>query len=154
MHWLFKEEPSHYSFDALAADGETRWSGVKNPQAQKHLRSVKKGDGVLYYHTGDEKAIVGLARAKADAYPDPEAAGQPSRPSSPASVGQASRPSGGPHVVDILPVRRLVRPVTLAELKAHPAFRDSPLARIPRLSVMPITDEEWTAVEQLAGEKL
>ena len=59
MHWLFKEEPSHYSFDALVADGGTSWSGVKNPQAQKNLRSVKKGDVILYYHTGDEKAVVG-----------------------------------------------------------------------------------------------
>jgi predicted RNA-binding protein with PUA-like domain len=136
MKWLFKEEPSHYSFDALAADGETRWSGVKNPQAQKNLRSVKKGDTILYYHTGDEKAVVGLARAKANAYPDPEDA------------------AAKMYVVDVLPVRRLARPVTLAELKANKAFRDSPLVRIPRLSVMPITDEEWAAVEKLAGEKL
>jgi predicted RNA-binding protein with PUA-like domain len=142
MHWLFKEEPSHYSFDALVADGETRWSGVKNPQAQKNLRAVKKGDTVLYYHTGDEKAVVGLARAKANAYPDPEA-----------GVGQSSSFVKG-HVVDVVPVRRLQRPVTLAELKADKAFRESPLVRIPRLSVMPITDEEWAAVEKLAGEKL
>jgi len=136
MHWLFKEEPSHYSFDALVADKETRWSGVKNPQAQKNLRSVKKGDAILYYHTGDEKAVVGLARAKANAYPDPEDT------------------AGKLHVVDVLPVRRLERPVTLAQLKANRAFKDSPLVRIPRLSVMPITDEEWAAVEKLAGEKL
>jgi predicted RNA-binding protein with PUA-like domain len=136
MHWLFKEEPSHYSFDALVKDGETRWSGVKNPQAQKNLRSVKKGDTILYYHTGDVKAVVGLAKAKANAYLDPED-----------SAGKLS-------VVDVLPVRPLKRPVTLAELKANPAFRDSPLVRIPRLSVMPITDEEWAAVEKLAGEKL
>jgi predicted RNA-binding protein with PUA-like domain len=142
MHWLFKEEPSHYSFDALVADGETRWSGVKNPQAQKNLRAVKKGDTVLYYHTGDEKAVVGLARAKANAYPDPEA-----------GVGQGSSFAKG-YVVDVVPVRRLQRPVTLAELKANQAFRESPLVRIPRLSVMPITDEEWAAVEKLAGEKL
>ena len=142
MHWLFKEEPSHYSFDALVTDGETRWSGVKNPQAQKNLRAVKKGDAILYYHTGDQKSVVGLARAKANAYPDPEA-----------GVGQSSSLAKA-HVVDVQPVRRLERPVTLAELKACPAFRDSPLVRIPRLSVMPITDEEWAAVEKLAGEKL
>ncbi len=136
MHWLFKEEPSHYSFDALVKDGETRWSGVRNPQAQKNLRSVKKGDSVLYYHTGDEKAVVGLARAKANAYFDPEDA------------------AGKMFVVDIVPVRPLKRPVTLAELKANKAFDGSPLVRIPRLSVMPITDEEWAAVEREAGEKL
>ena len=136
MHWLFKEEPSHYSFDALVKDRETRWSGVKNPQAQKNLRSVKKGDSVLYYHTGDEKAVVGLARAKVSAYPDPEDA------------------AGKMYVVDVVPVRLLKRPVTLAELKANKAFAGSPLVRIPRLSVMPITDEEWAAVEKTAGEKL
>lgn len=136
MHWLFKEEPSHYSFDALVADGGTRWSGVKNPQAQKNLRSVKKGDVILYYHTGDEKAVVALARAKANAYPDPEDA------------------SGKMYVVDVQPVRRLERPVTLAAVKASRAFADSPLVRIPRLSVMPITDEEWAALEKMAGEPL
>ena len=132
MKWLFKEEPSHYAYDALEADGGTRWSGVRNPQAQKNLRSVKKGDAILYYHTGDEKAVVGVARARGDAYADPD------------------DPSGKLFVVDVQPVHRLARPVTLAEIKASPAFRDSPLVRIPRLSVMPIRDEEWAAVEQLA----
>jgi predicted RNA-binding protein with PUA-like domain len=136
MNWLFKEEPSHYSFDALVKDGVTRWSGVRNPQAQKHLRSVRKGDAVLYYHTGDEKAVVGLARAAANAYPDPEDA------------------AGKQYVVDVKPVRRLGRPVTLAAVKADRAFRESPLVRIPRLSVMPVSDEEWEALERLAGEKL
>ncbi len=134
MHWLFKEEPSHYSYAALEADGGTRWSGVKNPQAQKYLRSVTKGDLVLYYHTGDEKAVVGVATARADAYPDPD------------------DKAGKVFVVDVVPMRKLARPVTLGELKAEPAFRDSPLARIPRLSVMPITDEQWRAVERLAGK--
>jgi predicted RNA-binding protein with PUA-like domain len=139
MNWLFKEEPSHYAFETLVADGATRWSGVKNPQAQKNLRSVRKGDAILYYHTGDEKAVVGLARAKGNAYPDPEM--------------EASQGTG-PHVVDVEPVRRLSRPVTLAAMKANAAFAESPLVRIPRLSVMPITDKEWAAVEKMAGEKL
>jgi len=73
MNWLFKEEPTHYSWDDFARDGGTRWSGVKNPLAQKHLRSVKKGDLVFYYHTGDEKAVVGLAEVVAAPYPDPGA---------------------------------------------------------------------------------
>src|SRR5919204_125810 len=71
MNWLFKEEPTHYGFDALVKDKMTVWSGVKNPLAQKHLRSVKKGDRIFYYHTGDEKAVVGIAKALGDAYPDP-----------------------------------------------------------------------------------
>src|SRR3954467_2472075 len=72
MNWLFKEEPTHYSFDALVKDKKTVWSGVKNPLAQKHLHAVKKGDRIFYYHTGDEKAVVGTAKALADAYPDPD----------------------------------------------------------------------------------
>lgn len=136
MKWLFKEEPSHYSFDALVDEGGTRWSGVKNPQAQKNLRSVRKGDAILYYHTGDEKAVVGLARAGGNAYPDPEDA------------------AGKMYVVDVKAVRRVARPVTLAEIKANAAFTESPLVRIPRLSVMPITDEEWGALEKMAGEPL
>src|ERR671913_2243909 len=71
MNWLFKEEPSNYSYDDLARDGKTSWTGVRNPVAQRHLRSVKKGDRIFFYHTGNEKAIVGIARAGADAYPDP-----------------------------------------------------------------------------------
>ena len=72
MKWLFKEEPTHYSYDNLVEDGRTEWSGVKNPLAQKHLRSVKKGDLIFYYHTGNEKAVVGIAKAAGDAYPDPK----------------------------------------------------------------------------------
>src|SRR5512146_2310513 len=98
--WLFKEEPSHYSYDQLKRDGKTTWSGVKNPLAQKHLRSVRKGDRVLYYHTGDEKAIVGVAKATTDAYADPE------------------DPAGKAVVVDVAPVKRLPRAVRLAEVKA------------------------------------
>ncbi len=72
MNWLFKEEPTHYSYDDLARDGKTSWTGVKNPLAQKHLRSVKKGDRIFYYHTGDEKAVVAIAKAATDAYADPK----------------------------------------------------------------------------------
>ena len=108
------------------------WSGVKNPLAQKHLRAVKKGDRIFYYHTGDEKAVVGIAKALADAYPDPE------------------DKTGKPVVVDVAPVKKLPRPVTLAEIKADPAFKDFPLVRISRLSVMPVTDAEWKRIETMA----
>jgi predicted RNA-binding protein with PUA-like domain len=134
MNWLFKEEPSHYSYDALVKERKTTWSGVKNPLAQKHLRSVRKGDRIFYYHTGDEKAIVGVAKAIGDAYPDPD------------------DPSGKAHVVDVAPERKLPRPVTLAEIKARPAFASFPLTRIPRLSVMPVSDREWTEIEKMAGK--
>jgi predicted RNA-binding protein with PUA-like domain len=134
MNWLFKEEPAHHSFDAFAKDRETVWSGVRNPLAQKHLRAVKKGDRIFYYHTGGEKSVVGTARALADAYPDP------------------NDPSGKSAVVDIAPVKKLPRPVTLAEIKADASFKTFPLVRISRLSVMPVTDAEWKRIEAMAGK--
>jgi len=132
MNWLFKEEPSHYSFDTFAKDKGTVWSGVKNPVAQRHLHAVKKGDRVFYYHTGDEKAIVGIAKATSNAYPDPQDA------------------SGKFAVVDIAPVGKLKRPVTLKEIKADRAFKEFPLVRISRLSVMPVTEAEWERIEGLS----
>jgi predicted RNA-binding protein with PUA-like domain len=132
MNWLFKEEPTHYSYDALVKDKKTMWSGVKNPLAQKHLRSVKKDDRIFYYHTGDEKSVVGIAKALGDAYPDP------------------SDKSGKHSVVDVAPVKKLPRAVTLAEIKADSAFKDFPLVRISRLSVMPVTDAEWTRIVGMA----
>ena len=133
MNWLFEEEPSHYNFDALVKDKKTTWSGVRDPLAQKHLRAVKKGDRVFYYHTGDEKAVVGIAKALADAYPDPD------------------DKTGRQAVVDIAPVKKLPRPVTLAEIKADASFKDFALVRISRLSVMPVTDAEWTRIETLGS---
>ena len=130
MNWLFKEELTHYSFDALVKDKRTVWSGVKNPLAQRHLHAVKRGDRIFYYHTGDEKAIVGIARALGNAYADP------------------SDESGKQAVVDVEPVRKLARPVSLAEIKADPAFKAFPLVRISRLSVMPVSDEEWKRIEK------
>jgi predicted RNA-binding protein with PUA-like domain len=133
MNWLFKEEPSNYSFDAFVKDKQTTWSGVKNPVAQRNLRSVKKGDQVFYYHTGDEKQIVGIAKALGDAYPDP------------------ADKTGKAHVVDIGPVKRLARPVTLKEIKADAFFKNFDLVRISRLSVMPVSDAEWSRIVKLAG---
>jgi predicted RNA-binding protein with PUA-like domain len=135
MNWLFKEEPSSYSFDALTKDGRTVWAGVRNPLAQKHLRSVKKGDRIFYYHTGNQKSVVGIAKASSDAYPDPKD-----------KAGKAV-------VVDVIPERALTRPVTLAEIKASKAFAAFPLTRLPRLSVMPVTDAEWKEIERMAGSK-
>jgi predicted RNA-binding protein with PUA-like domain len=132
MNWLFKEEPSNYSFDAFVKDKQTTWSGVRNPVAQRNLRSVKKGESVFYYHTGDEKQIVGIAKALGDAYPDPDDA------------------AGKAHVVDIGPVKKLARPVSLKEIKADPFFKEFALVRISRLSVMPVSDAEWSRIERLA----
>ena len=134
MNWLFKEEPTHYGYDAFVKDGQTQWSGVRNPVAQRHLHSVKKGDRIFYYHTGDEKAVVGIAKALGNAYPDP---------------GDATGKSA---VVDVAPVKKLARPVTLKEIKADPFFKDFPLVRISRLSVMPVTDSEWARIEKMSSK--
>ena len=133
MNWLFKEEPTHYGFDAFVKDKKTVWSGVKNPVAQKHLRSVRKGDRIFYYHTGGEKSVVGIATALGDAYADP------------------ADKSGKQSVVDVAPVKKLPRPVTLKEIKADRSFKDFPLVRISRLSVMPVTDAEWKRIEEMAN---
>ena len=133
MNWLFKEEPAHYSFDALSRDGRTLWSGVKNPLAQKHLRSVRRGERIFYYHTGGEKAIVGIARAVEDARSDPE------------------DKTGKRAAVEIEPVEKLPRAVTLGEIKGMKMFADFALVRISRLSVMPVGDGEWKAILRLAS---
>jgi predicted RNA-binding protein with PUA-like domain len=132
MNWLFKEEPSSYSFEQFTKDGRAVWAGVKNPLAQKHLRGVKKGDRVFYYHTGNQKAIVGVATAIGDAYPDPK---------------DKARKA---FVVAIQPERPLARVVTLAEIKASKAFASFPLTRLPRLSVMPVSDAEWKEIERMS----
>lgn len=132
MPYLVKEEPTNYSYDAFAKDGGTTWTGVKNPLAQKNLRSIKKGDLVFYYHTGDEKAVIGIAKAASDAYPDP------------------ADKTGRAHVVDLVPVKKLKRPVTLAEVKADRRFKDFPLTYLPRLSVMPVSDTEWEWILKIA----
>jgi predicted RNA-binding protein with PUA-like domain len=133
MNWLFKEEPSNYSYDALARDGKTSWTGVRNPVAQKHLRAVKKGDKIFFYHTGNEKAVIGICRAAGNAYPDP------------------ADKTGKLHAVDVEPVKKLKRPVTLASIKADKHFASFPLTRIPRLSVMPVPDEEWERILKMSA---
>jgi predicted RNA-binding protein with PUA-like domain len=134
MNWLVKEEPTHYGFDALVKDGRAAWSGVRNALAQRHLRSVKKGDRIFYYHSGGERAVAGIVKAVSDPYPDPEDR------------------TGKYVAVDVTPIKRLPRPVTLAEIKADAEFRDFPLVRIARLSVMPVTDAQWARIERMAGE--
>ncbi|HUL72851.1 MAG TPA: EVE domain-containing protein [Vicinamibacterales bacterium] len=127
-----KEEPDHYGYDAFVKDGGTEWSGVRNPLAQKHLRSIRKGDLVFYYHTGSEKAVVAIARAAGDARPDPK------------------DKTGKAHVVDLVPVKKLKRPVTLAAIKADRRFKDFPLTYMPRLSVMPVDQRTWDAILKMA----
>jgi predicted RNA-binding protein with PUA-like domain len=130
MRWLVKEEPENYSFAQLLADGKTVWAGVKNPVAQRNLRAMKKGDRVFFYHTGKEKAVVGTATVAVEAYPDPKNANLA--------------------VVELAAGKPLKRPVTLAEIKADKRFAAMPLVRIPRLSVQPVTDEEWDLIEGMS----
>jgi predicted RNA-binding protein with PUA-like domain len=130
--WLVKEEPEHYSYDQLERDRKTVWAGVRNPLAQKHLRSIRRGDRIFYYHTGKEKAVVAIAKAATDAYPDPADA------------------TDKLFVVDVVPEQKLQRPVTLAEIKADTAFASFPLVRMARLSVMPVNDAEWTRIEKMS----
>lgn len=132
MNWLMKSDPETYSFADLERDGETRWDGVSNNLALKHLRSAHKGDSVLVYETGDVKAVVGLAEVASEPYLDP-------KQKDPRLV-----------VLDLKAGRRLPRPVTLSELKQQPALKDFYLVRMPRLSVMPVTDAQWGVILNLA----
>jgi len=134
-NWLVKEEPEHYSYDALVRDGKTVWAGVRNPLAQKHLRSIRKGDRIFYYHPGKEKAVVAVATAASDAYDDPK------------------DEDGKLAVIDVVPERKLARPVTLKEIKADAAFASFALVRMSRLSVMPVTDAEWKRIEKLGDTR-
>jgi predicted RNA-binding protein with PUA-like domain len=126
-HWLLKEEPTHYSFDDLMREGRTAWSGVHNPLARQHLRASRRGDSAFYYHTGKERAIVGVVRVDSAPRPDPQ-------------------DTRGGWSVDVRPVRSLRRPIPLAELREDARLRDLELLRIPRLSVVRISPEQWTQI--------
>jgi len=129
--WLLKTEPGAYSYDDLEREGRTRWDGVTNPAALKNLRAMKPGERALVYHTGDEKAVVGLAEVVTAAYPP--------------KPGEARLV-----VVDLEPRGRLARPVTLAEIKQLAVFAASPLVRQGRLSVVPLDAAQWQAIEARA----
>jgi predicted RNA-binding protein with PUA-like domain len=133
--WLFKTEPSVYSFQQLEKDKHTVWDGVKNNLALKNLRNIKRGDQILIYHTGDEKAAVGVARALSGAYPDPD------------------KKDPKLLVVDIEAVKPLPRPVTLAEVKANAKLKNFDLVRLPRLSIMQVSDGQWEAIDGMARNK-
>jgi predicted RNA-binding protein with PUA-like domain len=134
-HWLLKTEPSTYSWDDLVKQKRAVWDGVKNALALRNIRAMTKGDAVLVYHTGDEKSAVGIARVVSEPYPDPKA-------KDPALV-----------VVDLEPDRALPRPVTLAEMRANRALAGFDLLRLPRLSVVPVSETHWKAILAAATEK-
>ncbi len=131
--WLFKSDPDHYSFSDLQRDGRTVWDGVSNNLALKHLRAARPGDLALIYHTGEEKAIVGIAEVASDPYPDPK------------------QKDPRLAVVDVKALEALPRPVTLEEIKKQTALRDFDLVRLPRLSVMPVSETQWKLLTKLAS---
>jgi predicted RNA-binding protein with PUA-like domain len=133
-HWLVKSEPAKYAYADLERDGRTVWDGVRNNAAALHLKAMKVGDEVLYYHSQEGLAVVGIARVVREAFAD------------------ASDPSGRFVAVELAPVRALKRPVTLAEMKAEPKLEGMAMLRQSRLSVSPVSDGEWAAILQMAGE--
>jgi predicted RNA-binding protein with PUA-like domain len=132
-YWLVKQEPEAFSWTTLVKEGKTDWTGVRNFQARNNLRAMKKGDAVLFYHSGEEKQIVGLARVEREAYPDKTA------------------DDGDWSAVDIAPVKALKRPVTLVEIKADKVLKEMPPVRQSRLSVCPMTQAQFERVLELAG---
>jgi predicted RNA-binding protein with PUA-like domain len=130
-YWLFKEEPDHYSFADLERDGRTLWDGVTNNLARQNLRKVCRGDRVLYYHTGKQKAVVAEMEVVGDPAPAP-----------------ASKDAKAV-VVEVRPVRRLLHPVSLGRIKSDPQLANWDLVRLPRLSVMPVTPAQWRRIQEL-----
>lgn len=131
-YWLVKQEPEDYSWAAFVKDGRAAWTGVRNFQARNNLRAMKRGDRVLYYHSGEQRQVVGLARVAKAAYPDPTAT------------------EGDWCCVDLVPVKPLGQPVTLEAIRADRALDELPLLRQSRLSVMPLTEAQFKRLLELA----
>jgi len=132
-YWLIKSEPFKYSWEQLEKDGQTYWDGVRNYAARNNLRAMQKGDLLLFYHSNEGLEIVGIARVVNEAYPDP------------------TTDEDAWVVVDVRPVRRLARPVSLKAIKAEPRLKDMALLRLSRLSVQPVTEEEYNIIMEMAG---
>ena len=131
-YWLLKSEPGDYSYSDLQRDGRATWNGVRNALALKHMRRVSEGDLALLYHTGSERAIVGIVKIESDPYPDPQADDE--------SIV----------VFDVSPKEELAHPVSLSRVKESGKFDDWELVRLPRLSVMPVSDSTWSAILSLS----
>jgi predicted RNA-binding protein with PUA-like domain len=133
-HWLIKSEPQKYPFEQLLRDGATTWDGIRNYEARNNLRAMKKGDLCLYYHSNEGKAVVGVARVVREAFQDPTTSDDFS-------------------AVDVEPVRKIGRPVSLAELRTHRVLAGMMIFRQPRLSVVPVTPEEFELVVDLGKKR-
>lgn len=134
-YWLVKSEPSTYSWEQLEKDGQTVWDGVRNYAARNHLKTMKKGDQVLFYHSNEGLEIVGIAKVSKEHYQDP------------------STDEEAWVVVDLKPHKRLKKPVSLTQIKVDKRLTDMALVRLGRLSVQPVTDKEWKVIMEMAGEK-
>ncbi|MBV9864782.1 MAG: EVE domain-containing protein [Abitibacteriaceae bacterium] len=133
--WLLKTEPTVYSYDDLERDGSTMWDGVSQPHALQNLRKMEKGDIALIYHTGDERALVGIAEVVRGYYVNPE------------------HDDPKLAVCDVKAKKRMARPVTLAEIKAHPELKDWDLVRLARLSVVPVSGAQWGLLQEMAKKQ-
>ena len=133
--WILKTDSDVYPFEQLEREGRAVWDGVSNPVALRHIRSMAPGDALMIYHSGARKEIVGLAQVVSAPYPDPK------------------HPDGKLTVVEVEAGRRLPRPVSLASIKADPAFADLPLVRQPRLSVIPVPETQWNRLLTMAGQQ-
>lgn len=133
--WLVKQEPSDYAWTTFVKDGRTAWTGVRNFAARLHLRGMKRGDLVAYYHSGEGKEVVGIAKVDREGYPDPTAT------------------EGDWTSVDLVPVRALKQPVTLTTIKADPVLREMTFVRQSRLSVSPVSAEQFARLRELGGAK-
>ena len=134
-YWLVKSEPFKYSWEQFQKDGKTFWDGVRNYAARNHLKAMKKGDEVFFYHSNEGLDIVGIAQVVKEAYQDP------------------TTDEDAWVVVDLKPLRKLKKPVSLQQVKGEKRLKDMALLRLSRLSVQPVTSEEWKVVLELAGEK-
>lgn len=134
-YWLVKSEPFKYSWEQFEKDGQTFWDGVRNYAARNHLKAMKKGDQVLFYHSNEGLEIVGIAKVAKEHYQDPTTDEE-------AWV-----------VVDLKPHKRLKKPVSLTQIKADKRLADMALVRLGRLSVQPVTEKEWKVIMELAGER-
>jgi predicted RNA-binding protein with PUA-like domain len=130
-YWLVKQEPEAYSWDDFVRDGGTQWTGVRNFLARKHLRAMRKGDAVLFYHSVSDKAVVGIAQVTREAFPDPTAK------------------EGDWSAVELKPLKRLKKPVSLAQIKAEPKLRDIALLRCSRLSVQSLGKAEFELISRM-----
>lgn len=134
-YWLVKSEPFKYSWEQFEKDKQTYWDGVRNYAARNHLKAMKKGDQVLFYHSNEGLEIVGIAKVSGEFYQDP------------------TTDEDAWVVVDLQPYKKLANPVSLATIKQDKRLADMALVRLGRLSVQPVTDKEWKVIMELAGEK-